>query len=144
LLQKHVRALSRPVFMRKITFSEETLQRALAGRSVSDWVVEALQAILEEPVPQPAPRACLDPACQRGILPEDSNYVTAELCIKCTEEKRLRARRPFMRSTGKTREAKETKVGPCPVCGSARKLQGLLAYCPSRCPEGTTLLKGKR
>lgn len=141
------RILTAKALARQIGYSEQGLHAAIRHETIPQRILDHVATL------GPIPTRIQCRRCDRGqTIPVSSipPHGTPPGCVLCQQEKEQRYMERRYRFSLKRnpnapfptrRGALATAPGapPCPECGTARKAQGKLLYCPRRCEAGLVL-----
>jgi hypothetical protein len=118
------------------------VEDVLAGHPIPPERAARLVALAAEDLP-PLPQITCH-RCAVAVETEDRRRRHCDACEDAKREEVLQYRREYNRARywGAPRlTAPASAASPCPECGTVRRREGTLLYCPKRCDGGLVLVK---
>jgi len=146
ILRTWQRRTSEEEVARRGGVSVDLLRRVLAGNRAPAERLAGLQALSAEEPPAALLYTCRSPGCSvRFDAPDSQLRYCPERKAKAVEARKARrheAYKALSLSRPERPAKKPVLASPCPECGTARRREGTLLYCPRRCDGGLVIVKG--
>lgn len=145
LLRTWQRRTSEEEVARRGGVSVDLLRRVLAGGKAPAERLGGLLALSTEEPPASLLYACRTKGCPVRFEAPDAILRYCPECKAKAEAARKARAAEWYQSTKPDRPERPAKrpelASPCPECGTARRREGTLLYCPRRCDGGLVLVK---